>query len=390
MCVVRQLVKQQHAKSGTREDGRESSENLIRNKSQSLNLYRPRVKFSEQSLEQLRNSTQHREGRSEYLQQPSNNVIECDSLSDAADEMALKSSSSDQARFETTLFIVINSRVDNFDRRQKLRSTWLNRPNLVQELCSPLSYDAHLNQTRGRLLIKTRVKRIEWVFALGRLAAADSAKSVNSRLKKEAQLYGDLLIFGMLDSYRNMTRKHLAIFKWLLEKDSASNEWLPNNQKILLKCDDDAQLDLNQMISRYALEMNFSHPSGSNRNFLMCARFNENSPVLRKFTRQTTKWSLSEYEWPYDTFPSYCSGLAYLASLELVERLYLIAPLVDEHLKPPLWIDDVYVTGVLLSTLELSSLKLVKVNPYYCYTAAQRSRRESLGVKCMAAEMRNQ
>lgn len=396
--IWRQLQCQLEDEGSSDEAGRKQSESseqydlnqLISNKSvRTFKYYEPMVKFNEQSLENLK-SMSHREKSSSgaaakdttrYMLQPEGNVIDCKFPDEPYDEHR-EVSTKRPLRAETSLFIVINSRVDNFERRRRLRDTWLNKQSLDEALCSS-----------SQLTSGARVKRVEWVFALGHMGFSgieSSTTVLDRRLDEESRMYGDLLQFDLLESYRNMTRKHLAIFKWFLERsDPKIGRQKQMLRTILLKCDDDAQLDVAQMISRYAMETEPS--SSSNTNLLMCARFQENSLVLRKFNHRTTKWSLSHHEWPYDTFPSYCSGLAYLASLELVEKLHLIAPLVDQVLQPTLWIDDVYVTGVLLAALDLEDLKLVRLNPYFCYTEAQRLHRESLepGVRCMAAELRD-
>lgn len=328
---------------------------------QTFSHYEPKVKFNNQFFKDYYRANGPRSDAnysSQYLIEPTNNVIYC---------QPSRTSTGSLAR---TLTIVVNSRFDNFARRQRARTSWLNGPNLKRQLCSTTA----------------NIQRVEWAFALGR---PEDRTEPATELVQEADSFGDLLMFDVHESYRNMTRKHLAIFQWLLagvELRSRQRQQRSLDGQLLLKCDDDADLDLGQMISKYSLE---SHPSGE-RNLLMCARFQSHSPVLRKLNRQTTKWSLTRREWPYDTFPSYCSGLAYLASVELVEKLYLIAPLVDAaELQPPLWIDDVYVTGVLLAALEVGDLKLVKLNPFFCYTEAQRLHRESLGpaARCLAAEV---
>jgi hypothetical protein len=364
-------------------------------KSSAWKYYEPKTRFSERYLADLRAKSRHQVERDrgrKYLIQPEGNVIDCEQL-EGPNWMTHSSQPVHPLgeASQKTLFIVINSRADNFERRQRLRKSWLNKSNLVAELCRSAKSNGRQSAPGAG-----SIRRIEWLFALGRLNNDapsnddddDADLAIDSRIHEESRRCGDLLVLNLHESYRNMTSKHLAIFDWLLkERNQSSSEHYYQN--LLLKCDDDAHLDLSQIISIYEIEANPNN-SNANSDLLMCARFEEHSPVLRKFTHhKTTKWSVTRKEWPYDTFPSYCSGLAYLANLKLVEKLHLVAPLVDEGAQPTLWIDDVYVTGVLLAALELDDLKLVKLNPYFCYTKAQRLHRESLepGVRCMAAEM---
>lgn len=374
-------------------------------------------------------------GSSAYLIEPSaaNNVIDC-------------GPSGHDHEPRTTLFIVINSRAQNLERRRKLRSGWLKPANVRRELCPPSSSSSSrppppwtpsgaapalpplegapatppnewpINQVNRALARGARIGRIEWLFALGQVRG-DSHRA--ELIRRERGQFDDLLVLNLTESYRNMTLKHLATLEWLLAARRAPTRGghTSRGPAILIKCDDDAQLDLAQMIAKYALETATPSPSragggvvagAKQRPLLMCAQFAPNSPVARapphedpldqqqssrgdaKQPRRANKWALTRAEWPHDTFPAYCSGLAYLASLDLVEGLLAASPGLGRGHNAPLWIDDVYVTGVLLERLARTGHgpRIVKLNAHFCYTRAQKSHRESLepGLKCMAYE----
>ena len=61
----------------------------------------------------------------------------------------------------------------------------------------------------------------------------------------------------------------------------------------------------------------------------------------------SNKWYLSYEEYPFDYFPKYCPGALYIANLAAIELIN------NEARKTPrFWIDDVYMTGILLFGIE--------------------------------------
>ena len=325
--------------------------------------------------------------------------------------------SASDPRPRLNLSIVVNSAAGNFERRRRLRSSWLNEASIRSAICSP---------GRNRFLLG----QVDFLFALARPSDGGQRRRVASEWRRE----GDLLVMSLEERYRNMSLKHLAIFKWLLSRRGLGGAELTSG-RLLLKCDDDAQLDLAQWLERYVqttqqvaarspevAESGLGGPGSSEGldlepvegggrtkvgearsgrdesgaedgpqltsgpRALLCARFPANSPVRRR----RSKWRLERSEWPFDTFPAYCSGLAYLTQLGLVRRLLLAAHLLEAaagHFRSPLWVDDVYVTGVLLSSLEPGCVKVVGLNEHFCYSQGQWARRKAFGRPCMAAEV---
>lgn len=323
------------------------------------------------------------------------------------------------------------------------------------------------------------------------------------RIQEEARQFGDLLVMNVRDHYRGLSLKHLSIFKWLLAsgrghlsgrqegfggggggggvgasseslfgkseqlKESNGRRTASEQRVVVLKCDDDAKVDLNQLLTLYgqqiaatasiesgsrepqpdgaransrptspdtnsrrlvsrlvpSKESNFeATPNGAahfstadaveltevssesiddlqlkpvdHSNWLMCARFPRHTPVLRQ---QKLKWRLTRQEFPYDTFPSYCSGLAYLAPIQLIARWLVLAheilerpkvggEMTAEKCEQPLWVDDVFVTGILPASME-DKPKIIKLNTRFCYTKAQESLMRHLNTTCLVTEM---
>jgi len=61
-------------------------------------------------------------------------------------------------------------------------------------------------------------------------------------------------------------------------------------------------------------------------------------PVLRV----DPKWAVSKTDFADNVYPPYCSGIAFVLSLDVVLALSRVASRV-----PFFWVDDVYLTGIL-------------------------------------------
>lgn len=280
-------------------------------------------------------------------------------------------------RQKPRLLVLINSKWSNFERRKWQRSTWLNRSQLVRLVCEPAA---------------SPFGGVEYAFALG--SPPDQSQASRSLELEQAQ-YGDLLLLNQFEHYRLLSYKHLALFRWILERRASRTD----QQLILLKCDDDALIDLGQLVSTFEarLAQAAEHqprahlaptPTPAERqNWIMCARFDQDSPVQR----QNNKWAVSRQDYPFDTYPAFCSGLAYLAPLNLVRRLYTTALYLAQvegivGFKRPLWIDDVFITGILTASLDKQPL-IVPLNGHFCYTLSLFKRRLYLNAPCMVSEI---
>lgn len=324
------------------------------------------------------------------------------------------------------LLIVVNSKWDNFERRARLRSSWLNPANLAEILAAAAA--AAGQQRRDPPRERPAINEIDYVFAVGRPSSPAAAAA---RLGRESRRFGDLLVINLYENYRTMSLKHLSLVKWLklvksrLAAESAAApakgaERELEENLLVLKCDDDAQVDLSQLMALHAdrqAAAAASNPPASSQplinnnsdadadqeagNWIMCARFPANTRALRA---PSQKWRLSRAEYPFDTFPAYCSGLAYLAPLKLLRRLYALAHVLlldrrDSHsatggeqnsreaasFRPALWVDDVFMTGLLFEHLA-ERPQVLRANSHFCYTRAQRAHRQALGRPCMVWE----
>lgn len=54
------------------------------------------------------------------------------------------------------------------------------------------------------------------------------------------------------------------------------------------------------------------------------------------------KWKVDKADWPDDTYPTYCSGSAFVMSTDVALALHRVS-----YSVPFFWVDDFYITGLL-------------------------------------------
>ena len=85
-------------------------------------------------------------------------------------------------------------------------------------------------------------------------------------------------------------------------------------------------------------------------------------PIMRVGGKANcNKWCVDENVFPgRQYYPVYCAGLAFALSIDLVAELYSAA-----MRTPTFWIDDVFVTGVLLA--QIQGVHRVSLNVFYSW-----------------------
>ncbi|ODM92808.1 Beta-1,3-galactosyltransferase 1, partial [Orchesella cincta] len=231
-------------------------------------------------------------------------------------------SSSSGATGEGIYFmIVVHSAPDHFTERQAIRSTWASV------------------KTLKNLAIRT-------VFVLGKYQLSPSPTLENS-IRRENELFGDIVVGDFIDCYRNLTYKHLLGYKWI-------NKYCPG-ATFILKTDDDAFVDIFQLFDFISRTYGFAPKPGT----LICNVFPEGTKPVRAKKARGSKWSVTMDEYPHSVYPRYCGGLAYLATGDVVARILDVSDRVKFF-----WIDDVFVTGILR---ELAEIEPFYLNLRYLY-----------------------
>ncbi|XP_052830188.1 beta-1,3-galactosyltransferase 1-like [Octopus bimaculoides] len=190
----------------------------------------------------------------------------------------------------------------NFKRRSAIRQTWGNK----------------------KLLGKLKIKLL---FVMG---VVDN-RLLMDKVKLESIRYNDILQSEFIDTYRNLNSKAMAALLWI-----ATN---CHNISYIMKTDDDILVDIFQVVKhlRYLQQYKYAREK-----FILCNAW-DGMPIVRD---KRSKWYVSREEYSNNLYDVYCSGSAYILSPDMPVRLLKIALKV-----PRFWVDDVYVTGMLVNAL---------------------------------------
>lgn len=247
------------------------------------------------------------------------------------------------------LICFVHTSLANFRRREIIRETWASKE-IAKEI------------------------NLKIIFLVG--ISDDGDDDMKAQINNESIYYDDIVQGNFIDSYRNLTYKHLMGFKWVLT--------FCRHAKFVMKVDDDAYVDIYRVVhvlndlsnerSRKSMMMMSGGqlPLRANRftnsihylmmettksrftnlqpqNIFACSVFPEGIKVKRY-----GKWQLTVHDYPFDTFPSYCSGIAYFLTPDILQDLYRASSIV----RPFLWIDDLFITGILAAQFPISKHSL--------------------------------
>ena len=213
----------------------------------------------------------------------------------------------------TFMVILVHSHHPHADRRAAIRDTW------ASYVRDPTAWPAAAAAAAaGGLTLAGRAAtvRLKLAFVFG----LHKDPGMNDLVREENQRYDDVIQGDFFDAYSNMTLKSLLGLKYVSERCPAV--------RYLLKCDDDMFINV-----PYLVDALLQRPL--NRSVL--GPLNLGSRVYRN-----GKWKLTMAEYPFETYPPYESGAAYVISGDVIGELFAVAEYV-----PPIHIDDVYVTGIL-------------------------------------------
>jgi len=170
------------------------------------------------------------------------------------------------------------------------------------------------------------------VFMMGRPGISSLQKAID----KEACMYGDIVQEDFKDSYQNLTHKAVMSLNWVSQYCSHAT--------YVLKVDDDIFVNMFNLVPHLE-SLQYKQPISGEVNKLMLCCVWKHMKVIRK---PTSKWYLSPSKFPEDTFPTYCSGSAYIMSSDVVTDLHTMS-----QRMPFLWVDDIYITGILARELHI-------------------------------------
>lgn len=156
------------------------------------------------------------------------------------------------------------------------------------------------------------------------LVGQPTEQGIYPHIAQEQQDYGDVLLGNYVDSYRNLTLKVMHGLWWAAESCGS---------RFVLKTDDDCFVNT-EHLPRYLTEFNKDQTEVYVGSVFRVGR----RQVIRD---QRSKWYVSKEDFREQEYPPYASGIGYVLSLDVVQRL------VDTAMDvPPVPMEDTYV-GIL-------------------------------------------
>ncbi|KAK8753513.1 hypothetical protein OTU49_000015 [Cherax quadricarinatus] len=177
--------------------------------------------------------------------------------------------------------------------------------------------------------------RMRVIFVFGAAKSADEQKKIS----EESDTYRDIIQLDFVDSYKNLSYKGVGALQWISEHCMHAR-WI-------LKSDDDIVINVFSLVAflKYYAAWETS-ANGAPPSKLLCAVW-WGMPVLRG--TGCAKWCVSMDEFPNSTFPTYCSGCAFVIPTYLAPRLYNAFFRVRF-----LWVDDAFISGVMAKAAGIS------------------------------------
>ncbi len=158
-------------------------------------------------------------------------------------------------------------------------------------------------------------------------------------LEEESKVYRDILQGNHKDDYKNLTYKAVSSLKWILESCRRS--------KFILKTDDDVFVN----VFSFVKHLHDLNRTGQTSGVFFC-RLNRRPPVKRR-----GKWNIPQEVYPRDRYPNFCSGLAFVFSMDVARALYEAS-----HHTPMFWVDDVWLTGMVAAA---AKVKITRASSAY-------------------------
>ena len=208
----------------------------------------------------------------------------------------------------TDVLLWIHTAPNHFRQRLLIRNTWGN----------PKNFERH---------------KATLVFFLG----ISTDNDTQAHIEYESETYHDIVQETFLDSYRNLTYKAIMGCKWTTLYCKSAD--------IVVKADDDMVVDI------YLLFRHIDSLRSQGKvltNTILCDVW-----YKRAVERASGKWKVSLEEYAEKFYPPYCPGLGLVMTADIVPKMY------NESLyEPYFWVDDVYFTGLLAQTINVTFQQL--------------------------------
>ena len=234
-------------------------------------------------------------------------------------KILINNESSCQAKGSNVIIILslIHSHKNNYIRRQTMRDTWLRQKSMSL-------HDFYISNKSDSL--NTQIELVH-LFVLG----SDDQNGFD-QVKLESDLYNDIIMIDTIDSYKNLIYKHLTVINWVTNYCS--------NAAYVMKLDDDVFVNIKPLITRIFTTFGLNP---INSKFIYCHTIKMALPQRKN----VSKWFVPFDSYPFEYYPQYCEGFSYITNVNTIKLMQKQSKII-----PRFWIDDVYVTGLLLYGFE--------------------------------------
>jgi hypothetical protein len=195
---------------------------------------------------------------------------------------------------------------------------------------SPMNRDQR-NSLRKTWLVEVVEHRIPYVFVMG----APTDQELVEELLMEDKTHNDLLIGKPVDNYYNLTLKTIFVLAWA--KTYCPTHWL-------LYVDDDSIVNIQK-----AIDFVTSVKSETESAIYCYVVYHE---VIRN---RRSKWYVPISIWEPVYYPPYCLGNGYMIPPNTVLLLHQAATM--NSMKPKLWLEDVYITGIVTEAVRIKLIQ---------------------------------
>lgn len=185
-----------------------------------------------------------------------------------------------------------------------------------------------IRQTYGSIRQFNHVHILAVVFMLGSLDSPYRETVDANELYSESVQYGDIIMGDFVDTYRNLSRKSIMAYDWLVSYCQAAD--------ILVKTDDDVLVNIFTLTKELTTWSSHLVRSYSFWCFVHS---------LETFDRnESSFYYVSREEYPYDKVPKHCAGLGYITPMAMVRRIAKeISKSFPDKICPQ---EDVFMTGI--------------------------------------------
>ena len=222
------------------------------------------------------------------------------------------------------IVVLVHSATNNFERRTAIRQTWGN-------------------------LTQLKTYNLKVVYILGQ----PNNKTLQTLINHENTLHADIVQGKFMDTYHNLSQKHVLGLRWVSEYCKTA--------KYVIKVDDDVFLNpfgfFRDLVTKYP---------NITRTIMCNVRLNGTDRILRG---GGPKWGVNvnifknQTHWPF----TFCQGYVIIYTSDIVPEIYNAATSICT---PFVWLDDVYVTGILarnVGNIRHSGLKGISQHVIYIH-----------------------